>query len=463
MTQSIGNFPRGVPVVPNSWESAGTEGTDPKMGPKRLESEAVRAQADSAFQRMMRSDRNTFLPRSVKVGLLHFQQGVRSFWGGIKKFSFSRIPESITVTMPDNTDVTLPGDFYEGMLKTVPRRERMRVAREELPGQIQSRLVNGRETLFRVLNGQEKDNVPSSQQEIDQYQQNVADMAIYLQLKAAQGGKPFTRGAFSVEDPQGYLAKYLERSPEKYLRSSSHLKGQQGAEVDGHRNTHRGIDVEPGITGGLLGTNQTLAFATVPGDENHDVSRRLWLKPEPYGCRLSTMSKNDLAEGMRGLQLAPVREARRSDVLNALSHGKEFVSSKLSASGGNYASYRERVPSSITGAMKALKAEILPMSPTGDANVDAAMDGLNLHAEKPPELTLGEMVRKVSDLRNAAVASNVPGMGSIRQICDQFLSQAAEVTKAQSMHPGVGNNPENLLAEAKARLGEEVMLDTRDL
>ena len=154
--------------------------------------------------------------------------------------------------------------------------------------------------------------------------QDVADIMLFLEARAQASGNGFAEGAFSIEDADGRLAAFLNRCPEKYQRSSSHLNDTQSAEVDGHRNTHRGIDM-PGGMKGLPHGHATVLFGVIPGGEGGVPARRLFLKAESHGCRMNTLSGREHAAGRDDV---PDRPKRASDLFSAIRHGLSFIQTR---------------------------------------------------------------------------------------------------------------------------------------
>ncbi|MCP4042078.1 MAG: hypothetical protein GY731_09025, partial [Gammaproteobacteria bacterium] len=92
---------------------------------------------------------------------------------------------------------------------------------------------------------------PGQFDNIDPTVENVADLMWALQIKAEQAtGKPFSRGAMSIPDPDSKIRKFLDRcmnvkvegTVEAYNRQSSHLTEHQ--EISG--GSSRGIDMYDG-------------------------------------------------------------------------------------------------------------------------------------------------------------------------------------------------------------------------
>ena len=127
------------------------------------------------------------------------------------------LPETVSVNMPGGGAVAFSGRSLAGMIKSLPRLDRA-AARENLAATLEARLEHGRSLLEAVQGGGE---LPAPDA------QDVADIMLFLEARAQASGNGFAEGAFSIEDADGRLAAFLNRCPEKYQRSSSHLNDTQ--------------------------------------------------------------------------------------------------------------------------------------------------------------------------------------------------------------------------------------------
>lgn len=261
------------------------------------------------------------------------------------------LPEVVTAQMPDGSPVNFSGDSLASMIKSLPRLDRAE-ARAGLPGLLEARMRHGHELLGNILAGQVLD-APSIS--------DVSDIMLYIDARAHSTGNVFEAGSYSIEDPQGRLAAYLNRCPEKYFRSSSHLNAMQSVDLpEGHTNTHRGIDLPSGRNGALYG-HATVLFGVIPGENGSP--RRLFLKAESHGCRLNTLSQADKSAGSDGVAERPWRA---SDIGNMFSHGLSFIATR--GKGSVAGSRKERIPDSVQTAYKALLENV-----KGDAYLTAAL------------------------------------------------------------------------------------------
>ena len=278
-----------------------------------------------------------------------FQRIGRWFREGF--LSRAGLPETVTVRMPGGGQVAFSGESLAGMIKDLPRLDRA-AARAELADRLATRIAQGHALLDSVLGG-EVMQAPSTQ--------DISDIMLYIDARAHSTGNVFEAGSYSIEDPQGHLAAYLNRCPEKYLRSSSHLNAMQNERLpEGHLNMHRGIDLPSGRSGALYG-HATVLFGVIPGREG--AARRLFLKAESHGCRLNTLSSAEKAAGQDGVADRPWRA---SDIGNLFSHGMSYLMTR--GKGSAAGSRKERIPDRVQEAYKGLLKAV-----QGDAYSTAAL------------------------------------------------------------------------------------------
>ena len=208
-----------------------------------------------------------------------------------KKVS-SPLPPLKAADLPDVLDVEvngrvvkLPKIHYEKMATTASDVSRPRSV-GELRATLGARIQRGTDIYKALICGDTKF--------FKATQQNIADFTLALHAAALAKGEFMHRGAFSVYDPDGHVARWLDTSPELYLRSSTHAKPYQKMWVDGHLNVPRGIDVGVGM-GGMLNGMRTFHYFSLP-DMNHledaggsGPRRRLFFKCETYGIYYSTV------------------------------------------------------------------------------------------------------------------------------------------------------------------------------
>lgn len=283
-----------------------------------------------------------------------FFSRVGRFFRDINTKLFGRpfqLPENVRLAMPGG-DIDFPASRLVSMIKALPRRERAEAA-DNIQQTLQARLDNGRALLNRIYTGNA---------ELGPSTDDVADVLLFLEAKAIQTGNAFTEGAFNIEDREGNLARWLDSSPERYQRSSSHLENQTRVQVDGHLNTHRGIDIPSGLRG-LTSDKTTLLFGTIPADNTLGTERRIFLKMESHGCRLSTLSGGDRVAGLEQGDRAD-RPVRASDFKTMLGHACSFIATR--GQGSAEGSRKERVPDSVKSAYKKLLKSAPEGTPLGD-------------------------------------------------------------------------------------------------
>lgn len=299
----------------------------------------VRAEAHANAPVM---DRN--LAGAAAPGREGFFSRIGHFFRDLHTRLFGRpfqLPENVRLTMPGG-DIDFPSERLVSMVKALPRRERAAAA-DNIQQNLQGRLDNGRALLESVYNG----NAPAGPST-----DNVADVLLFLEAKAIQTGNAFIEGAFNIEDSEGKLAQWLNSCPERYQRTSSHLENQTQVQVDGHLNTHRGIDIPSGLNG-LTSGMTTLLFGTIPADNTLGTERRIFLKMESHGCRLSTLSKGDRTAGLVRSDRED-RPVRGSDFKTMLGHLGSFIATR--GKGSAEGSRKERVPDTVKSAYKQLLA-----------------------------------------------------------------------------------------------------------
>ncbi len=267
--------------------------------------------------------------------------------GSIRLKGDAGLPAQITINHPSIGEARYSAKELKSFINTLPRLERQ-AARENLVAHLTARIARGSEIANSVLNGS-RDNVNPSLQD-------VSDLMLFLDAKAHATGNGFSEGAYSIEDPMGKLYQFLDRCPEKYQRASSHLQAEQNSQVDGHLNTHRGIDIPLG-TNGLPNGKKTILFAGIP--EKGDVLRHIFIKPESHGCRLGSPSAQLHRAGATNFPDRPVRFF--SDLKNTIGHGLSYFQAqgnKTTELLGATTVRKERISPAVIDAFNLAKAHI---------------------------------------------------------------------------------------------------------
>lgn len=290
----------------------------------------------------------TALVGHIRTGLAAFGDAVRSAF-----MKSPSIPQSVQIQVGEN-NVTINKDQYEPMIKALPKSQRSE-AIANLAQTLTDRVRDGLAVKDAVLNGtaQARNIMPSAQ--------NVSNLILALYATAAEQNEAFTNGSFSVADPQGRLAQWLDTSADVYVRSSSHLKTYQHMTVDGHLNMQRGIDIQPGPTTGLPNGHRTVAYGTIPDyttNGNGD-RRRLFVKTESAGCRLSTVSSSDIAAATSANMT--IRDWHASDIKDVIMHGKSYLETR--GQQGSTAARKEHFPTPVKQAFDAAVAKFTAVDP----------------------------------------------------------------------------------------------------
>jgi len=229
---------------------------------------------------------NINIKHAAKPGKEGFFSAIKNFFMGIftKSQPELEIPDTVTVEEVTGEEIKVNGERFRGMLEALPMGEREGAAKN-LDHLITERLGKGEIILQSVFSG--KKLPPATTQD-------VSDLMLFIQLNhvALYPNESFTNGAYSIEDPEGKLADYLDSCKEGYDRSSSHLEGLQNALLCGGKsNAMRGIDIPGGVRTGLLDKRGTIHYGSIPKQEDVEGStQRLFIQTERHGCRLSLRS-----------------------------------------------------------------------------------------------------------------------------------------------------------------------------
>ncbi len=290
-----------------------------------------------------RQPANTGLLGSIKADILSFNDALKAVFKHPTQLRTPPLPDNIVVTV-NGLPVNIPKEQYKPMLKGLCGDARQ-AALAHLPEILEVRIRDGLEMLYDVREG----NTPPPPTT-----QDVADVTLALYALANQQGDTFSNGSFSVEDPHGRLAQWLDSSQDVYIRSSSHLRAHQTAQVDGHLNMQRGIDIPEGVATGLPNGHRTMLFGTIPGRQAADgtvVPRRLFIKTESAGCRISSISQNEVASSRSGNM--HIRKMKLSDVPEMLRHLGSFFATR--GKQGIAGARKEHFPSVVSDKYQTLK------------------------------------------------------------------------------------------------------------
>ena len=342
---------------------------------------------------------------------------------------------------PDTLDVEVGGKtvtfekwHYERLVAAMPEAERPRglAGRDRLAAMLRDlfteRIGNGLKILQDVRAGLGTMHAASVE--------NVADLTLALHAIALSNGDKLPNGSFSVADPDGSLAKWLDTSDELYLRESSHLEAYQKMTVDGHRNILRGIDVPEGPNG-LLAGMRTVHYGTIPDLTTADGNgsrRRLFLKCESHGCFYNPVSKADQQAGMTpGMRQ---RAPRDGDWPESILHGLSFLETR----GADPTAGGARKEHMTAGMKSAIQRAVQKLKTGGRADLAEQITSRNV--QKGGSALLFENLFKAVDAE--------PENALLREVVNDLIAAA----KAD-----IGDKH----GTAIARLGNEVMVDENDI
>ena len=350
--------------------------------------------------------------------------------------SASQLPDEVEFT--DNTGklVRMPKIHYEDMATIMrPGFHRPRTV-EQLVNHLKARVNRGNEIIQSLLRGDVS--------RFEANEQNVAALSIALHAAALKKGEMMYRGSFSVADPEGNIARWLDTNPNLYQRTSTHAKPYQALQVDGHLNMPRGFDVREGM-GGLLNGMRTFHYFSLPDmkhlndvDKGSGPDRRLFFKCETYGIYFSTIHAKRTAKADSRSEGLRTRWYEFGDVCESIAHCASLLVSKWTSKtreGIRKEDLPLQVGSAITEAVAAVRAR-----------------GMNAAAQR---LLLGEVldgggVRQFLDNLEALIR-DLPDdeATTLMDVVSPFLTRIDETLK-----PLAGN--------LALRMGNEIMLDAAD-
>ena len=342
---------------------------------------------------------------------------------------------------PDKLDVSVGGRtvtfekwHYEGLVAAMPEAERPRglAGRAQLADMIRNtlanRIENGLKILQEVRAGMGFRHAASAA--------NVADLTLALHAIGLSNGDKLPDGSFSVADPDGNLARWLDTSEDVYLRKSTHLEAYQKMTVDGHRNVLRGIDVPAGQNG-LLAGMRTVHYGTIPDLKTPDgngPNRRLFLKCESHGCYHNPLSKADEAAGLTP-NMRP-RQARDGDWSETIRHTFSYFETR----GADPTAGGARKEHMTAGMKSAIERAVQDLKAGGRADLADTLTSRNV--KKGGSALLFDNLFKAIDAE--------PENALLRKVVNDLIAAA----KAD-----IGDKH----GTAIARLGNEVMVDEADL
>ena len=349
-----------------------------------------------------------------------------------KQLTADRLPDFIDFPDLEGRIVRFPKIHYQQLATvnfdpTAPR------SVGQLRAFLEARVRRGEEILNAVRDGDVYRFEPSTD--------NIVCLTHALHALALRQGQYMYRGAFSVADPDGNLARWLDRADGLYARASTHAQPYHSMMVDGHRNEARGYDVPEGMRG-LLNGMRTFHYFTIPDTDHLEDAggsgprRRLYLKCETFGVFVNKISsanaKASITPDMktRGYQVG--------DVIESFAHGMSLLNSFWT-------------PKEAPGIQK---ENLLEAQKRVIDDAERNLVGAGLH-----ELAEKLISRGVRD--GAGIRLLLENVGDIYE--NMMPENPAQRTSAASildaLLDGLARTTENLPGRSHQRMGNEIMID----
>ena len=333
------------------------------------------------------------------------------------------------------TKITLRRGHFEAMVMNTPEAGRPRSV-AELRHFLSARVARGNSILKALYAGKVYRFEPS--------RENITALTVAIHAAALKKGEYIYRGAFSVSDPNGSIARWLDTAPGLYQRTSTHAKPYQSLQVDGHLNMPRGYDVAPGMKG-LLNGMRTFHYFTIPdNDHMNDVdrgsgpNRRLYLKCETYGVFVNTIHAKFSKKADSRTEEMKTRGYEFGDICESIAHGLSLFGSKFTsknAEGIRKENLPEKAAEKISDLEKMLKAA--GYIEFAAAALKGVHDG-------------GGVRRLMENINNALMESHGEDMVEALVIVNDALTEIRDLF-------------ENLNGELENRMGNEVLVEANDI
>ena len=347
-----------------------------------------------------------------------------------------QLPAELDIRV-DGRIVKLPKIHYEDMATTRSHISRPRSV-GELRSSLEARVRRGNDILRALLSGNTELFEPTMA--------NVVALTQAIHVAGLKKGEFMYRGSFSISDPDGNIARWLDKAENIYLRTSTHARPYHGVTVDGHLNMPRGLDVPTGM-GGLFNGMRTFHYFTIPdpnGLSDNGGSgprRRLFLKCETFGIFCSTaqvhpsLKTEAKSDGMKS------RYYQFGDVVESIFHGSSLFVSQFT-------------DKEAKGIRKEnLLAATKEVVDVAEANLKAIGEDHLASLLMTNVADKGAGVRQLLD-NLAAILENLPA--------DEI--KRAEVTDIlDDMMEGIFRTSGQLSGEVSQRMGNEIMIDAKDL
>lgn len=345
----------------------------------------------------------------------------------------AQLPEVLDIEM-NGVTVQYPKIHYETMLYGTAPEEAPRTV-EELKSFLEARARRGYEILNALRNGNTNRFEPS--------RDNMIAITHALHHVALQKGQYMYRGAFSIADPDGSIAKWLDGSKDIYARASTHAHPYHSMTVDGHRNEARGFDTKSQGMDGMLNGMRTFHYFTIPDtdhlndkDGGSGPRRRLYLKCETFGVFVNKISSENAKASF-----TPDMKKRGyifGDLFESIAHGTSLFVSYFT-------------PKEMPGIHK---ENLLERQKKIIDETERKLVGAGLHdvAERlvSGDVRDGAGIRKLIDNLAEIYENHMPTDPAQRlraaELLDELLNDLAETTQ-------------HLAGPDSQRLGNEIMID----
>ena len=349
-----------------------------------------------------------------------------------KQLTDAQLPEFIDFPDAEGHIVRFPKIHYQHIATGNPDPSAPRSV-GELRAFLEARVKRGTEVLEAVLAGDMHRFEPSKD--------NIVCLTHALHAAALRQGTYMYRGAFSIGDPDGNLARWLDRADGLYPRASTHAKPYHSMIVDGHRNEARGLDIKDDMRG-LLNGMRTLHYFTIPDTDHLEDAggsgpkRRLYLKCETFGVFVNKISsanaKASIGQGMK------MRGYKFGDLIESISHGLSLINSY-------------RTPKEAPGIQK---ENLLEAQKRVIDEAERKLIGAGLHslAEKMISGGVNEgggvrmLMNNLAEIFDNGMPEDPAQRDLAAAILDELLGDIAATT-------------ENLPGRATQRMGNEIVID----
>jgi hypothetical protein len=333
---------------------------------------------------------------------------------------------------PEDSPVPLVGAILPGVEHLSPR-ERL-----ELVERVNTKIVRGRDLMGRLLTGDFARVQPT--------RENIADVMWYLRVKSEEkSGEAWERGAMTIPDPDKKIRAWLDGNEQIYARGSSHMRDQQ--EKSG--NVGRGIDFYEGVdeeTGVAKDDSLLLPYGMrtllMQSMETAGGDSRLYLKMETESARLggslpSWLPFVEKIGGVRSLNrgesVPQSRPQRGEDVGRGPRHAANLFKSAEEKGGHDLSSKKEKVPKQLLEAYEEIRAAAELAGKPGKTSL-AVLDH-------------GKWKKSVHQ-----IFENLKALIVLDDVPDAVYQAAVPLSNALAE-----------LSDIESRVGEEVVLNPRDL